>query len=217
MGFYLLNNNGRETFQFPVNPPSYKITGGGRNYTDVNVIKLGETTTIGDGKLIEVSFSSFFPKFYDSYCEYKNIPEPQQAVALLNKWRSLEQPVRLIITDANINIPVTIRTFDIEERGGEPGDIYFDISFKEYKFIKIRTITTTTTTTVINPQAQSRPNLKSQTKTYTVKSGDSLWNIAKKTLGNGSRWKEIYNLNSKVIGENPNLIYPGQVYVLPDK
>ena len=54
-----------------------------------------------------------------------------------------------------------------------------------------------------------------QTKTYTVKKGDCLWNIAKKMLGSGSRWTEIYNLNKAVIGSNPNLIYAGQVYVLP--
>jgi len=51
--------------------------------------------------------------------------------------------------------------------------------------------------------------------TYTVKKGDSLWKIAEKYLGSGSKWKEIYNLNKKVIGNNPNLIYAGQVLTLP--
>ena len=54
----------------------------------------------------------------------------------------------------------------------------------------------------------------SKTTTYTVKSGDCLWNIAKKYLGDGSRYTEIYNLNKDKI-KNPNLIYPNQVLTLP--
>ena len=46
---------------------------------------------------------------------------------------------------------------------------------------------------------------------YTVKSGDTLWAIAKKTLGDGNRWREIYQTNANVIGKDPNLIRPGQV------
>ena len=42
---------------------------------------------------------------------------------------------------------------------------------------------------------ENRPAEQPQAKTYTVKSGDCLWNIAKKQLGDGSRWKEIHDLN----------------------
>jgi soluble lytic murein transglycosylase-like protein len=48
----------------------------------------------------------------------------------------------------------------------------------------------------------------------TVKSGDTLWSIAQKTMGDGSRWPEIYELNKDLI-KNPNLIYPGQTFKLP--
>ena len=51
-------------------------------------------------------------------------------------------------------------------------------------------------------------------KTYTVKKGDCLWNIAKLLLGDGSRYTEIYALNRDKI-TNPNLIYPGQVLTIP--
>ena len=38
--------------------------------------------------------------------------------------------------------------------------------------------------------------------------------IAKKQLGDGSRWKEIHDLNRDKIS-NPNLIHPGLVLVMP--
>ena len=52
-------------------------------------------------------------------------------------------------------------------------------------------------------------------KTYTVKAGDCLWNIAKKFYGKGGDYTKIYNDNKGTIGSNTNLIYPGQVFTIP--
>lgn len=52
-------------------------------------------------------------------------------------------------------------------------------------------------------------------KTYQVKSGDCLWTIAEKLLGDGMRWGELYELNSGVIGNNPDLIFPNTQLILP--
>ena len=49
--------------------------------------------------------------------------------------------------------------------------------------------------------------------TYTVKSGDCLWNIAQSKLGNPYRWTEIADLNG-ISRSNP-IIYPGDVLTLP--
>ena len=65
-------------------------------------------------------------------------------------------------------------------------------------------------------QEPERPGTPEQTsKTYTVKPGDCLWNIAKKFYGKGSDYTKIYNANKGKIGSNPNLIYPGQVFTIP--
>ncbi len=44
---------------------------------------------------------------------------------------------------------------------------------------------------------------------YTVKSGDSLWSIAKDVAKDPYQWSSIYAQNRKTVGQNPNLIYPG--------
>lgn len=55
----------------------------------------------------------------------------------------------------------------------------------------------------------------SETVSYTIERGDCLWNIAKEHLGDGFKWQEIYELNSNVLGTNPDLIYPGTTIQLP--
>jgi nucleoid-associated protein YgaU len=50
--------------------------------------------------------------------------------------------------------------------------------------------------------------------TITVSRGDSLWRISQRALGNGTRYATVFKANREQI-RNPNLIYPGQVFVLP--
>jgi len=52
--------------------------------------------------------------------------------------------------------------------------------------------------------------------TTTVSRGDSLWRISRLTYGVGPRYAVIYKANRQQI-RNPNLIYPGQIFVLPTR
>ena len=49
-----------------------------------------------------------------------------------------------------------------------------------------------------------------------VEEGNSLWRIARKTLGGGIYYTDIYKNNSLIISD-PNLIFPGQVFLIPKK
>jgi nucleoid-associated protein YgaU len=52
-------------------------------------------------------------------------------------------------------------------------------------------------------------------RSYTVVKGDSLSKIAKHLYGDAQKWRKIYEANRDQI-KNPDLIYPGQTFTIPD-
>lgn len=74
------------------------------------------------------------------------------------------------------------------------------------------------------PQAQPAPQATSpmgasstaqSMRTYVVKKGDSLSKIAREIYGDFNRWRAIFDANKDTIGNNPDLIHPGQVLRIP--
>jgi nucleoid-associated protein YgaU len=63
--------------------------------------------------------------------------------------------------------------------------------------------------------SSTAPPAPASGRTYTVVKGDSLSKIAKQFYGNASQWKKIYEANKDTI-KNPDLIYPGQTFKIPD-
>ncbi len=51
---------------------------------------------------------------------------------------------------------------------------------------------------------------------YTVKKGDYLSKIAKQVYGNANKYNVIFEANKPML-KDPNLIYPGQVLVIPQQ
>ncbi len=60
------------------------------------------------------------------------------------------------------------------------------------------------------PLSELAPNAPDS---YTVKRGDTLWDISKLFLTSPWRWPELWGMNLEQI-RNPHLIYPGQILVL---
>ena len=80
--------------------------------------------------------------------------------------------------------------------------------------LKMSTSTTKKETKPSAKKEQSAPSKDNAQRTYTVKKGDCLWNIAKQFYGNGASWGKIYDANTGKIAD-PHWIYPGQVFVIP--
>lgn len=60
------------------------------------------------------------------------------------------------------------------------------------------------------PLAELAPNAPDQ---YTVKRGDTLWDLSRMYLTSPWRWPELWGMNKEQV-KNPHLIYPGQVLLL---
>lgn len=215
MDIYLLASDGTE-LHLPVNPGEIQVETAKKTET-VTIITLGEIEIPVGDQPAGVSFSSFLPRDYDpGYCRYADIPNPEDALAKLLAWQEAGQPVRLLITDSPINMLVIVAKVNYKYAGGEPGDIYYDLTFRQWREIKVRSVTVATAATPAPaPAGTTRPDTKPVPKVYVVRSGDTLYKIAKAELGDGSRWRQIYDGNKDTIGPDPNLVRVGLKLVMP--
>lgn len=216
--------------QLPVNPEDLTINGGANNSTS-DTVGQGEINDLGFSKLKELSISSFFPKNYNGELYINTgggFQNPDFYIKFFEDIKTAREPFRLIITEVDINMLVSIESFEYTYQYGTE-DVDYMLELKEYREHNIRVLKPTAkgfkavdsvqkvATASITNTNSNRPIEKSVPKTYTVQNGDSLWKIAKKYLGDGGRWNEIYtyNNNKSIIGGNPNLIRAGQVLSIP--
>jgi len=206
--FWLTNERNTERVRLPVNPATITVSSP-FEYNDVTIANFGEATIFGDRGLKEFSFETFFPARYNPvYCSYKGFKAPYTYVQIIEKWRDSKLPIRLIVTGTKINYLVTIRDFSYEvERAGNPGDIYFSISFKQFRWISVRYEATKTTRPPSNKKTQ---------RIYTTVQNDILLHIARRFYGNDNKWIDIYNANKTKVKKHAYLVIkPGTKLVIP--
>ena len=228
MDLYLTEKDTGTKYALSLLPDSVKVkeSTGMMSY---NFISVGEVKMPNGQKLCQYSWKGVLPGNLlgqRSFVKRQHWREPKELISIFESWRKKGTRLVLMLTETSLNVEVYLSSFDYTMSGGL-GDVEYSIAFIEAKDVKIYTVTEakqkSSPKTTNNIQPGTRPESKKsdtstnteQTKTYTVKQGDCLWNIAQRLLDNGSRWQEIYDMNREVIGNNPNLIYAGQVYILP--
>lgn len=212
---WLTYNAEKEKIQLPVLPELFQVKNGS-NDESVNVTGLGEIIIMQSRPALQFSFSSFFPATKFPGLQVDSITKPLTLIEKINTWKASKKPIHFIATACNVDIYARVVSFDYHEAGGDPGTYQYTITLKEYREITVRQVKVDIPKATATVQ-KSEPRVDNTVtpQTYTVKSGDCLWNIAKKLLGSGSKYTQIYNANKGVIGGNPNLIYPGQVLTIP--
>lgn len=181
-------NNGQEGFILPVLPEKVEFSENGDNKT-YNVINLGEVNTINLPKLMEINFESFFPQNIGPYVSSEQLFEPSFYISKIKSWREGKLKVRFIFVGGTVQINdlFTIENFKYHESGGEVGDIYYSIELKRYRKYSARKVT-------VIDSSNSRDVDKAKAKTHTVVWGDTMWLLAKRYLGSGDRFPEIFIL-----------------------
>ncbi len=71
-------------------------------------------------------------------------------------------------------------------------------------------------TTTSKPAAVHKPRSTHSMRTaFRVRHGESLWRIAKRRLGDGDKWRVLYEANKDVIGDDPDFVRAGTRLVIP--
>lgn len=206
--------------QYPVNPfedITIKAEGNNKQY---EIVDLGEVTKIGKRKMKTLTIKSLFTK---NIYPFSTTSSPLPVKSYVDDVYSLMDqslPGRLIITGdgVDINMLCSVESFSPSVHFGETNERYYTLSLKEFRDPVVKRVQ------IVQPAAAApKAQVSAQpvrtakapaTKTYTVKSGDCLWNIAKKYYGNGAQYTKIVDANKTKI-KNPSFIQPGWVLIIP--
>ena len=186
-------NSRAEVLELPW-PLQEHSLGNPHNTYSFNTINMGEVLAIGRKKLKEMTISSTFPSKPYPFLLTKNFPGPNECIQKIEKWRLSGKPIRVAIMDTDINLAMAIESFDYgKEDGDGSGDVAFTLALKEYSYLNVERSKKPSKKGVLKDRPREKPS--KQATSYLVKRGDTLWDLADKKLGDGSRWREIAKLN----------------------
>ena len=224
-------DNDKKQYQVPMNPESIQIKVDGQAVTS-DIDRLGTLLHKGKRGPLQISWSSYFPAVYGSYCAClkKNFKSPRT----MHKWilalMNAENPLHLVFSGAfSLNVYAVITSYTATEEGGDVGTINYSITLKEYRSVSVKKYTkpnTKKSTPAKTTTTKKRVNNTQKKKTYNIKQGDCLWNIAKKYYGDGAKCTKIYNANKSTLdkvakkygysdSKNGNVIFSGTMITIP--
>ena len=233
--FYFKVDN--EVLTFPITPGELNIKSGSNNEV-VNLINEGDINILKSPSLTEVEFEARFPmrqypygrkfsKFKTYFDVFKELKEDKEAFRFIVARTKPNGTTRTWDT----NLLVSLEDLELTENvdNGDDVIVFFKLKqYKDYGVVKLKKKKVSSTSKKVKPVTKKRTTKKVKTEKYTVKSGDCLWNIAKKFYGNGAKWKRIYKANKSIIektakkygyssSSNGHWIFPGTKLTIPAK
>lgn len=217
-------NNPSNRLEFSWLPTEIKDNGGNVMFASYNLLDRGEFVRPSGNDLRKISWEGRFPGEARKEEPYLagDWEVPEDCDDLLRQWASKRKKVKLTIENTNINeFTCYINNYSSTYTGGF-GDIEYSIEWIAYKSLSVNV---TKRPKTVKKQTK---RAKKDYKTHVVVSGDNLWDLAVKYLGKGSRWREIYAKNDKIIekvarahgfksSDNGHWIWPKTILKLPKK
>ena len=207
----------------PVAPKKLQLKINGGNKT-ITLINEGEVNVLKTPGLTDIDFEIILPHAQDSFTRYKDGFQPiEYYLNAFEKMKRNREVFQFIVSRQfpngtslyGTNIKVSLEDYTLKEDFDIGLDTSVTVKLKQYRDFGTKTYNVSSGKITSVSKSRSKSENAPSNKTYTVKSGDSLWKIAASFLGDGSQWNKIYEANKTVIGGNPNLIKPGQVLTIP--
>lgn len=217
--------------QLPVAPSSMSMKINNKNQTIV-LMSEGEVNILKKPGLTDIEFEVEFPNVKYPYAVYPDGFQPaSHYLEKLEKLKTSQEPFQFIVNrikpDGSLlfdtNMTVSLEDYTIDEDAENGFDIKVTIPLKQFRPYGTKKLNIKSEPSKSNASGSSAPKQKATVektrpttgketpKTHTVKSGDTLWAIAKKYLGDGSKYTQLAKLNNL---SNPNIIKAGQVIKL---
>jgi len=211
----------------PITPGSVKIKYGNR-LKKIELVS-GDEIIIGRARAVsEIAFSAVLPQSKYPFANYAgNFKKGDVILGDIIKLKDKGKPFRFIITRKtggkklfSTNINAVFAELCVKEDASDGNDIRVDIKLAEYRDYAVKKVKAVSGSAGVKkpPVRSAVPASSGSAKTHKVVKGDCLWMLAQTYLGNGNRYKELYNLNKAVIdagnkgtGNPVYTIYPGQV------
>lgn len=128
--------------QLPVIPQQVNYGDGGAITDTVKILNVGNIEFPSGVELDTLSWESFFPGRYDAgYCTTPALKTPVDYRNWFSTWKDQSLPVQVIIPAFDINKTMKVSAFTWRGEGFE-GDIYYAVTFKEYKTAAPRQVET---------------------------------------------------------------------------
>ncbi len=208
-------------------PPAKMKAGTGSNNRTYTLIDEGEVSRLKTAPLETISFEFLLPSVKYPFAQYKSgFLAPTIFIEYLKKLKTDKKPFQFIVTrqlpNGKVlhvtNLKVSLENLEFNESADNGFDTTVSVELREYrtpqtvvtKLVKAGTAVVGTVQGV--RESNNSPEPKTGTKKYTVKKGDTLWAIAKKYYGDGSKYSKIAKENKLV---DPNKISIGQVLIIP--
>jgi hypothetical protein len=208
----------------PVPPESVQTKISNQNST-ITLIDGTEYNFLKTPGLTEISFDFLLPAFKYPFAVYENgFKDQKYFLDEIKRLKVDKKPFKFLVSrelpngkglyDTEFEY-VSLEDYTIKESADNGFDLTISINLKQYIEHRTETldISSDGTATVENKRDESSSAPSAQNQSYTIKSGDTLWALAKLYYGDGSKYNLIASANKDIT--NPNLIYPGQVIVIP--
>jgi len=231
MNIRLIPTGSGSKFTFPALPE--KVQGKyGAKYQSFDIISQGTVKVPKGTDVAEFSWDGVFfgrSKRKEAIVKTSNWQEPNECVKILYDFMKNETVLNLIVTETWINVDVTISSFQPRPTGAF-GNVEYSITFVQKKALKIYTTNELKIAAFVKktkPRNDPGDSSGGGGNSYTVVSGDTLWGIAAKKLGSGSKWTSIYDVNASTIeaeakkhgkasSDHGHWIWPGEVLTIPE-